>query len=213
MSTAPGAARTVVFLGDSITDAERLSDPEDLGSGYVRMIAEHLAAHEVGARVINRGVAGERIRDVAQRFTEDCLDLHPDVLTLYAGVNDALRASDDPTSPEALEAEYRFCLDQQINTQPATPVIVILPFLTAVDESISRCRDDLDIVRERVEALAREFGCEVIDAQELMDQALTEGHTAASLAADGVHPTTAGHRLLADAWLAALAETDAHRED
>ena len=46
----------------------------------------------------------------------------------------------------------------------------------------------------------------------IRDRAWSVGHTPASIAEDGVHPTIAGHRLIADAWLAEFARLDDARD-
>ena len=58
------APRTLLFIGDSITDCGRREDPEELGHGYVRLLAEHFAAHEPTATVINRGISGNKVADL-----------------------------------------------------------------------------------------------------------------------------------------------------
>lgn len=195
--------RTLLFIGDSITDCDHANDPDDLGNGYVRLIAEHMAAHEPAWRVLNRGISGNRVPDLRARFDADCLALRPDVVTVYVGVNDTWRAfdQDDPTSAEDFEAGYRFLLDQLSAELPASPVLLMIPFITDIDEGRELMHPDLDEKVERIRRLAREFGHTVVDLEHVMHRALADGHTPASLAEDGVHPTVAGHRLIADEWL------------
>jgi acyl-CoA thioesterase-1 len=206
-------SRTLVFIGDSITDAGRREDPEHLGFGYVRLIAEHFAAHEPGAAVVNTGIGGDRVRDLVARFEQDCLRLSPDVVTIYVGVNDTWRRydSDDPTSADDFEAGYRYLLDQLSAEHPSAPVLLILPFVADIDEERARYHEDLDPKVSKIRALAREFGHSVVDSELLLARAYADGHTPATIAEDGVHPTIAGHRLLADAWLEAFAEVDPRR--
>lgn len=202
-ASAGSAARTVLFLGDSITDCGRVEDPDHLGYGYVRLVAEHLAAHEPSARVLNLGVGGERVRDLVARVGGDLLDRDPDVVTIYVGVNDSWHRDEQgsTTSEEDFERDYRFLLDQLSASRPATPVLLVVPFVTDVDESMASLHADLDGKVHVIRALAQEFGATVVDAEHVMREALEIGHTPTSLAADGVHPTIAGHRLLADAWI------------
>src|SRR5512139_2291541 len=99
---------TILFTGDSITDAGRnRSRPLDLGTGYVFMVAERFFAKHSEARVgfLNRGVSGDRIRDLRARWQKDCLSLKPDIVSILIGVNDTLGKFfwDDPTSMESFE--------------------------------------------------------------------------------------------------------------
>ncbi|MGQ4494044.1 SGNH/GDSL hydrolase family protein [Dermabacteraceae bacterium P13115] len=197
--------RTHLFIGDSITDCEWRQDPEQIGYGYVRLVAEHFAAHEPGSTVINRGTSGDRVRDLRARFNDDCIAHDPDLVTIYVGVNDTWYAVRDgeETTPEQFEADYRFLLDQLSARWPARPVIMVVPFVTVVNDETARFGPDLAGKQEVVRELAKEFGHTLIELPEVMEKAQEAGHTPDSLAADGVHPTAAGHKLLADAWLAA----------
>lgn len=200
----PRAQRTVLFIGDSITDCSRGEDPQGLGYGYVRLIAEHFAAHEPTARVINRGVSGDRAQDLVRRFDADLLDLDPDVVTIYIGVNDTWHGfiHGDTVTAEDFERDYRFMLDQLSATRPSVPVLMVIPFITDVDQEKAGYHADLDQKVTVIRDLAHEFRHTVVDLEQVMEQAWSVGHTPATIAEDGVHPTIAGHRLIADAWLA-----------
>ncbi|APX32314.1 lysophospholipase [Brachybacterium sp. P6-10-X1] len=206
------APRTLLFIGDSITDCSRTEDPDGLGYGYVRLLAEHFAAHEPTARVVNRGVSGNKVADLGARFTPDCLEHDPQVVTIYVGVNDAwhrfTQGEDQRVSPQAFEEGYRFLLDQLSATRPAAPVLMVLPFAVDVSEEIARLHEDLDEKVRIIRGLAREFQHPVVDLEEVLQRSWTVGHTPPSIAGDGVHPTIAGHRLIADEWLATFAGVD-----
>lgn len=204
------ASRTLVFLGDSITDCGRREDPDELGYGYVRLIAEHLAAHEPGARVINRGIGGDKAADLAGRFEEDVLALDPQVVTIYVGVNDVWHGftRGEMVSDEDFERAYRYMLDQLSATRPGLPVLLVIPFVVDVDQEKAGYHGELDRKVAIIRDLAKEFGAAVVDLEATLEEAWRVGHTPASIAEDGVHPTIAGHRLIADTWLDAFAPID-----
>jgi lysophospholipase L1-like esterase len=54
-----------------------------------------------------------------------------------------------------------------------------------------------------VRRLAVEFGAVFVPYQEMFDAARNR-HADTELAADGVHPSPLGHRLMAEAWRAAV---------
>lgn len=207
------APRTILFIGDSITDCSRTEDPNHLGYGYVRLIAEHFAAHEPTATVINRGISGNRVVDLVDRFTPDVLDLDPQAVTIYIGVNDTWHYYTKGWEVTAADFEqgYRFMLDQLSATRPAVPVLMVIPFVTDIDEERAGYHADLDEKVVIIRTLAREFGHAVVDLEAVLEAAWNVGHSPASVAADGVHPTIAGHRLIADAWLEAFQEVDPRR--
>ncbi|MCT1774618.1 SGNH/GDSL hydrolase family protein [Brachybacterium sp. p3-SID957] len=215
-ATAPAARaqRSFLFLGDSITDCSRAEDPQGLGYGYVRLIAEHLAAHEPTARVINRGISGDRAQELVRRFDRDCLELETDVITVYIGVNDTWHGftRGETVTAEEFERDYRYMLDQLSATRPAVPVLMVVPFVTDIDQEKAGFHADLDQKVAVIRDLAHEFRHAVVDLEQVMERAWSVGHTPASIAEDGVHPTIAGHRLIADAWLAEFARIDDARD-
>ena len=186
--------RTVVFAGDSVTDCGRRTDPEALGAGYVRNLYDDLGARR--PRIINAGISGNRAVDLVSRWATDVLALEPSLVSVLIGINDTWRRydEDDPTTAESFEASYRALLD------PLTcPVVLVEPFLLPVKDGQDAWREDLDPKLDVVRKLAVEYGAILVPADvELNRQASNVG--AAALAHDGVHPTAAGHRAIADLW-------------
>jgi acyl-CoA thioesterase I len=186
----------LLFIGDSITDSGRLDDaPDFLGDGYVRVVAAHLPDR----RVINVGISGNRAVDLRDRWQIDVVEQKPEILSVYVGINDTWRRYDenDPTSAASFEADCRACL---ADLGGASTLILIEPFVLPVTEEQEHWHEDLDEKRAVVARLAAEFGAGFVPLQSLL-AAAAETHGAAALAADGVHPTELGHRLIADAWL------------
>lgn len=77
-----------LFIGDSITDAGRGNDPENLGFGYVRMIRDYLLArHSTTAPYVqNHGQSGLRIADWISQWPLDALVARPDVVSVFIDV-------------------------------------------------------------------------------------------------------------------------------
>jgi lysophospholipase L1-like esterase len=186
--------RTVVFAGDSVTDCGRRTDPDRLGDGYVRMLYDDLGPRR--PRIVNVGISGNRAVDLAARWSEDVLAAEPSLVSILIGINDTWRRYDknDPTTAESFEASYRAMLDSL-----TCPVVLIEPFVLPVKAGQDGWGEDLDPKLDVVRKLAVEYGAILVPASvELNRQAATVG--AATLADDGVHPTAAGHRALADLW-------------
>ncbi|WP_132210047.1 SGNH/GDSL hydrolase family protein [Kribbella steppae] len=186
--------RTLVFAGDSVTDCGRRTDPEALGNGYVRNLYDDLGARR--PRIVNAGISGNRAVDLVSRWSTDVLAHEPSLVSVLIGINDTWRRydEDDPTTAESFEASYRALLD------PLTcPVVLVEPFLLPVKDGQEAWREDLDPKLDVVRKLAVEYGAILVPADvELNRQASSLG--AAALAGDGVHPTAAGHRAIADLW-------------
>lgn len=197
----------VLFQGDSITDAGRnRNDINDLGLGYPMFIASWFSAlyPDKNVRFINRGISGDRVRNLKARWQEDCLDLKPDWISILIGINDCWRRydSNDPTSVEAFESDYRYILDQ-VKEKLNAKIILCEPFVLPTPEDRVQWREDLDPKIHVVRKLAREYGAIFIPLDGIMAQACARKEPA-FWAADGVHPTPAGHALIAQAWLKAV---------
>ncbi|MFI6829067.1 SGNH/GDSL hydrolase family protein [Kribbella sp. NPDC050241] len=186
--------RTVVFAGDSVTDCGRRTDPAGLGGGYVRNLYDDLGQRR--PRIVNVGISGNRAADLVGRWSADVLAHDPSLVSIMIGINDTWRRYDkfDPTTAESFETSYRALLD------PLTcPVVLVEPFLMPVKDGQEGWREDLDPKLDVVRKLAVEYGAILVPADvELNRQARTVG--AATLAHDGVHPSAAGHRAIADLW-------------
>lgn len=194
----------VLFQGDSVTDCGRGWDnPVGMGTGYAMLAASFFQARypEAGVRFINRGISGFRVRDLKGRWQEDCLDLKPTVVSILIGINDTWRRydSNDPTSVEQFETDYRDILMQTRRNLDAQ-IVLMEPFVLPHPEDRNAWREDLDPKIHVVRTLAREYGAALIPLDGLFAQACTR-QVPEYWAADGVHPTAAGHALIAQAWL------------
>lgn len=196
----------VLFIGDSITDAGRdRIDPDDLGSGYPRLVAAtYTEAHPGdGVRFLNRGISGNRVRDLRARWEVDCLDLAPDVVSVMIGINDTWRRYDsaDATSAADFASDYERIL--ALTTDRLTARLVLVePFLLPVRPGQDAWREDLDPKIAVVRRLAREYDATLVPLDTVVTAAATT-RDPATLAADGVHPTMEGHALIASCWLEA----------
>ena len=200
----PGT-RTIVFLGDSVTDCGRRAEHAPLGAGYVSIVAERMSRGGAAPRIVNAGVNGNRVRDLPPRLSEDVLSHRPDVVSIDIGVNDTWRRfdRDDETPSELFEAGYREVLDALGAAGLRSGSIVFVePFLLPVREDQVVWRADLEPKIEVVRKLARESGGVLVPADTVMRAAAAAGADGgAALAPDGVHPSPAGHEIIAGAWL------------
>jgi lysophospholipase L1-like esterase len=198
----------VLFQGDSITDAGRdRSQPDSLGRGYPQFVAGLYTADHPGDGVVfmNRGISGDRARNLVERWTEDAMDLRPDIVSILIGINDTWRRYDrnDPTSPGAFENGCRIVLNRVKNETDAR-IVLLEPFVLPVPGDRIAWREDLDPKIEVVRRLATEYGAIFIPLDRIFAE-LAAGTRPEVWAADGVHPTPAGHAVIARAWLKAVA--------
>lgn len=194
----------LIFIGDSVTDTGRDRDNKlSLGTGYVQKVAQQLKVSYPNHRYecINKGINGNRVIDLQERWQEDCLDYNPELLSILIGVNDVWRRydSNDPTSVHAFERVYRDILSQA-KAKTKAKIIILEPFLLHTPKDRIAWRDDLDPKRAVVKKLAEEFKAVFIPFDKIMtDEAIKKSPE--YWAADGVHPTDAGHGLIAKVWI------------
>jgi acyl-CoA thioesterase I len=197
----------VLFQGDSITDAGRnYDDGASLGGGYAMMAASWFSAQFPDRNVsfLNRGVSGDRAKEMESRWQKDCLDIKPAWVSIMIGINDTWRAfdSNDPTSTEAFETSYRNVLATTRATLKAR-LVLMEPFVLPYPEDRKAWRRDLDPRIEVVHKLAEEFDAIMVPLDRIFAKAMKKREPA-YWAADGVHPTLAGHALIAQSWLKAV---------
>jgi lysophospholipase L1-like esterase len=199
----------ILFIGDSVTDCRRDKDVDDtLGMGYAVMVAGRLGlAHpELNLRFINRGINGNRTCDLLARWDEDCINLQPDWVSILVGVNNTWRRYDanDPTTDEVFESEYRELL-QRLKDKTSARIVMCSPFLLHTDSNIIAMREDLDPKIAIIKKLAEEFGAIWVDFDAAFFAA-QQRHIPSYWAGDGIHPSEAGHALMAETWLGIVGE-------
>ena len=185
----------ILFQGDSITDCGRdRVDPDSLGNGYVNLIMETISDRysQSNLKFINRGISGDKIRDLQLRWDMECIDLKPDMLSILVGVNDTLI-----TPVELFEEEYRMLLKRTTEALNAE-IILCEPFLLLGDTNAYR--DDLNPKIETVHMLSEEFNTLLLPLDKIFREACSL-HPPEYWAPDGVHPTPAGHALIAKSWI------------
>ena len=202
----------VLFQGDSVTESGRdKNEPKDLGWGYPFKIScffrDKMA--ELGLSFLNRGVSGDRAADLSARWDCDCIGLKPDVVSILVGVNDCwhrFRFKMENMPVEVFEKHYREILEKTKDKLPETKIVLLEPFIIPDFDKDSETlvwREDLDPKIHAIRRLAYEFDAAYIPLDGIFAAGAVEAGPDA-FAADGIHPTSLGHALIADAWVRAL---------
>ena len=195
---------TILFQGDSITDAERKRNTyEALGEGYAMMTAAWISAShpEFGARFINRGINGNRISDLKNRWKKDCLDLKPNLVSILIGINDAVGKPfwKNPTPLNSFQSDYE-CVLEQTSHYPEIQIVLLEPFLLSSYQSYSETKRNLTPMIEVIRELSKEFKTLLIPLNDLFAKA-SNVKSPRYWSLDGIHPTLAGHALIAQSWI------------
>lgn len=206
-------ANTIVFQGDSITDAGRNYDRslpanDGMGQGYAFMVMSSLRCREPEKdwQVYNRGISGHRVVDLYARWKIDTVNLKPDILSILIGVNDTWHEFESHNGVEVPRYAqfYRMLLEWTRKELPDTKLVLLEPFVFPFGAAGADWVPEINERRAVVKALAEEFKTVFIPTQTLLNDALAKAPQEYWLR-DGVHPTSAGHALIADAWIKATA--------
>jgi lysophospholipase L1-like esterase len=195
----------ILFQGDSITDAGRNREEfHNLGGGYPMFAAARLnvICPCNDFEFINCGISGDRSIDLLNRWDDDCLGLKPDVVSVLIGINDTWRRydSNDPTTAGDYEANYRNILSRIKEKLPDTRIIILEPFVLPTPADRLEWREDLDPKIAAARKLAAEFKTGYVPLDGIFNKYAIISEPE-KWAADGVHPTPAGHALIADEWI------------
>ena len=205
----------LLFIGDSITSGGRnLNLPGEgrtddaYGSGYVLFVKSLLESTcpDSRIRVVNKGIGGHTVRDLAARWQADVLDFHPDWLSVMIGINDVWRQFDTP-----LRAEIHVSLEEYTSTlrsllaavHPSLKGLVVCSPYVIDANPADPMRAAMDRYGAAARSLAKEFDATFVDTQAAFDAYLRHHHPN-QLCWDRIHPSATGHMLIAKVWLDAI---------
>lgn len=204
----------ILFQGDSITDSGRNrednspNNPRALGNGYALLATSELLYNHAGKniRIYNRGISGNKVFQLAGRWDADCLELKPTVLSILIGVNDFWHTLDGKYAGtiETYRNDFRALLQRTKEALPGVRLVIGEPFavkgVKAVDDSWFPRFTEYQVAAKE---LAAQFNATFIPYQSVFDRAVHSA-SGAYWTSDGVHPSLAGSRLMAHAWLEAF---------
>lgn len=205
--------RVVLFQGDSITDAGRdrtVAGPNvaaGLGTGYPLLIAARALAEQPmrDLSFYNRGVSGNTVPDLQARWQADTLDLQPDIVSIFIGVNDywhTLMGTYKGTVDD-YEAGYTALLRDTAAALPHAQLVVLEPFVLRCGVVTDAWFPEFDRRRAAARRVAKTVRATFVELQSPFDR-LSQRVTPQHWSKDGVHPTPAGHNVIAQAWLQAV---------
>ena len=189
--------KSIVFIGDSITDCGRTyPTTSEFGYGFAFMCIEKIKAAYPGIPLYNRGISGNTISALHQRWQEDCLALNPKLVTLLIGVNDVNFSyrREGFLFNEALLKEQRTQMFESLKGIDAK-LILIKPFAFEGELHQNTFAPRLHWLTQTMDDLARRY------AQAYIAPGITPGDPT-----DGVHPSPKGHELIFSAWTQAVKE-------
>ena len=204
----------ILFQGDSITDAgrERMKQQSNLsgsfGTGYTFLAASRLLNENPSKdlSIFNRGISGNKVYQLSERWQRDCFDLNPALLSILVGVNDFWHTLDGKYdgTVEKYAQDYKQLLVLTRKMLPEVKLVIGEPFAVAGTSAVTdKWFPAFDGYRAAAKKLADEFNAVFIPYQAIFNEALNYA-PAKYWTGDGVHPSMAGCSLMAEAWLNAV---------
>lgn len=201
---------TFLFQGDSITDGNRTRNDDwnhVMGHGYQYIIAARLWYEFPDKRFLffNRGISGNKVPDLADRWQKDAIDLKPNVLSILIGINDiiAFINGNKKFSAQQYEDAYSAVLQQTRQALPNVQLVLCQPFILAVGKVTEKWKEysvEIEKRQEIVRRLSTDHDGILVDFQKSFNKAVLRG-PAEYWIWDGLHPMPAGHELMAREWM------------
>jgi lysophospholipase L1-like esterase len=210
--------QTILFQGDSITDAGRskeetgFNNPKALGTGYALLSAVELLEEfaELNLKIYNKGISGNKVYQLAERWDKDCIDLKPDILSILIGVNDfwhKLNGNYNGTI-EIYRNDFIALLERTKKALPNIKLVICEPYavpgVKAVDE---KWFPDFYEYQKAAREIAESFGAIFVPFQKVYDEAIKRA-PASYWTGDGVHAALPGAQLMAEAWTEVIKGVD-----
>lgn len=205
---------TFLFHGDSITDAGRIymskmaNGSLGLGTGYVNYIAMELLGKRNQVKIFNKAFKGNKTIDLLKNWDKECIKLEPNVVTILVGVNDfrTTLLNNPNTKKEKFlsqfESNYRSLIEKSLEKMQNIKLILIEPFYVKGGNEVHSpsWTSDYRKFQKITKDLSDEYETGFIPLQKIFDESSLVVPPK-SLSIDGIHPTLAGHYLIAQSWL------------
>ncbi len=213
MVSCNGNKKQVVFLGDSITQ-NAVTNSEEF-KGFITLIQNEV---DENIKLIGKGISGDKVSDLLARYKEDVIELNPDIVFIYIGINDVWHKYDYGTGSDIdlYEKGLRTIIGD-IQNQGAQ-VILCTPTVIGENsgefrlgnqfkdvETMDKMDQDLDDFSDIIRNLSLEFNTELVDLRKVFKNYISENNpenkAKGILTTDGVHLNNEGSKLIAENML------------
>jgi lysophospholipase L1-like esterase len=198
----------IIFLGDSITE-----QGESFDDGFISLLRQNLSQEEF--ELVGKGIGGHKVSNLLTRYKADVIDLNPDIVFIYIGINDVWHKYDFGTGSDIdlYEKGLRTIISdiKSLGSKIVlcTPTVIgentgdfVLGNQFKDVETMEKMNGDLDTFSEVVRKLSNEYETELFDRRKIFMDYLAENNinndAAGILTTDGVHLNEQGNKLIAD---------------
>ena len=181
-------------------------------TGFITFLSQSIPEK---TELVGKGISGDKVSDLLTRYKLDVIDLNPDIVFIYIGINDVLHKYDYVTGTDI--DLYENGLRQIIADLKENGVEVILCTPTVIGENkgeftlVNQFKDietmeimnnDLDDYSDVIRKLSREFDTKLLDLRKIFMQYISENNpenkSKGVLTTDGVHLNNLGSKLIAN---------------
>lgn len=196
----PNDPLRVIAFGSSSTEGIGATSPTSTYPAQLQRVLANLVPEGRRVEVLNRGIGGEDADDMVKRLQRDVISQHPDVVIWQTGSNDPLRH----VPIARFEQETRDGIAAM--RKAGIGVILMEPQWCPRLEMSGNATVYRDIVRR----VGQDTGVEVVRRSDLMHAWVRDGLLTRPqmLAADGLHMTDGGYKMLARAVAPTVLKVD-----
>ena len=194
----------IVFIGDSITDANHNYSEDSLGEGYVKQIADELRLSYPHVEILNRGHDGFTVFSLWKFLDHDCISKEPDIVSILIGSNDvSIKMSTGKTLEEQGFREYYEKILKKIRQKTDAKIICLGPFIFPHPLEFKNWIPDMKKAEAMIRMAAEKYDAVFIPLHDALNDAVAGDYD--KITTDGTHLTTEGARIVAEKWMSAAA--------
>lgn len=195
----------IVFIGDSIT-WWGISEGDDIGTGYVRLLHDYLKVTypERDFEIFNKGISGNRVTDLAERWERDVISINPDIVSISIGINDVARQFDSPEIDQVFPEQFEEILESlltSVNKNTNASIVLMEPTIIGEDVQSEGNKKLIQYV-EVIHRLADKYNVTIVPTHKAFIEFLKSNNDNA-LTIDGVHMNSMGNMLMEKTWIQA----------
>jgi lysophospholipase L1-like esterase len=165
------------------------------------MLHDRLTAEKISHTIRNCGVDGFTVARLLQNTPSHYLPLHPDIITILIGINNiGLIMNANPEERDSLMQIFFQTYDALLTALEAQTrqIILMEPFVFPIPQQLLTWFPYVQTMTDGISALARKHRLIYLPLwQRLLEEGSAHGYE--TVTSDGIHLTSCGHKLLADA--------------
>lgn len=195
----------IVFIGDSITDANHNYSDDALGDGYVKLIADEFRVFHPDVEILNKGHDGFTVFGLWKFLDHDCISKNPNIVSVLIGCNDvSIKMSTGKTLEEQGFQEIYEKILNKIRLKTDAKIICIGPFIFPHPLEFKNWIPDIKKAEEMAKRAAEKCNAMFVPLHDMLNEAAEESGYE-KITTDGTHLTMEGARIVAEKWLTATA--------